>query len=114
MNRITRIAAIALSFAAAGSAFAESPNAIVPQVSTSVASRVDVQSQAAAVTVTEADLNKTVAVASTVTREQVRAQTLDAIANGELPAVSVDTNAFAVKPAAPRLADSMHLASLGR
>lgn len=103
MNRIARIAAIALSFAAAGSAFAESPNAAGPQVTLARAAAISAPTAVAATgVVTEADLQRSDVVASTRSRAEVRAATLAAIASGELPRVSVDTNAFAVEPMTAR------------
>lgn len=115
MNRITRIAAIALSFAAAGSAFAESPLAGVNDtVPVSVLSRADVLAQARGITVTEADLNQADAPASPRSRAEVRAEVAQALASRELPLVAVDSNAFAVQPAAQQPNGSLQLASAGR
>jgi len=100
MNRIARIAAIALSFAAAGTAFAESPDAAGPQVTLARAAAVSLPATVAATgVVTEADLQRAEVVASTRSRADVRAATLAAIASGDLPRVSFDSNAFAVEPA---------------
>lgn len=103
MNRIARIAVIALSFAAAGSAFAESPDAAGPQVTLARAAAIGAPTAVAATgVVTEADLQRSEVVAGTRSRADVRAATLAAIAKGELPYVSVDTNAFAVAPMTAR------------
>ena len=94
MNRITRIAAVALSFAAAGSAFAESPLAVTVQPSVSTLSRAEVAAQARAVTVGEAELNRAAPVLVARSRADVRAETMAAIASGEVQAYSTETNAF--------------------
>lgn len=108
MNRIARIAAVALSFAAAGSAFAESPDAAGPQVTLARAAAISAPTAVAATgVVTEADLQRSDVVASTRSRADVRAATLAAIATGELPLVSVDTNAFAVEPMTARAGQRM-------
>jgi hypothetical protein len=96
MNRIARIAAVALSFAAAGTAFAESPDAAGAQVTLARAEAIQVLPPAppAPLIVTEADLNKRRGRATSRSRADVRADTLAAIASAEvqtLPAVGHDT-----------------------
>ena len=96
MNRITRIAALALSFAAAGSAFAESPGLDTQHLSGSTLTRAEVtaevlQARAAGTLVaTEADLNKGEVVLTARSREAVRADTLAAIASGEVQALAAE------------------------
>jgi hypothetical protein len=112
MNRIARIAAVALSFAAAGTAFAESPDAAGPQVTLARAAAISVPTTVAATgVVTEADLQRSEVVASNRSRADVRTATLAAISNGELPYVSVDTNAFAVEPMKARTGQQLAAAT---
>jgi len=115
MNRIARIAALALSITAAGTAFAESPDAAGPQVTLAAPAAIQAPTAIAnARIVTEADLNRTEVVASSRTRADVRAETLAAIRSGDLPAVAHDTNAFAVSPIATRGAAGAQLAAAQR
>lgn len=103
MNRITRIAALALSFAAVGSAFAETPDFPAAQASLSIASRAQVQSEvlqaraAGTLTLGEAQLNRNDTATSLRSRAEVRAETLAAMASGELHALNSDSNDFAVR-----------------
>jgi hypothetical protein len=96
MNRITRIAALALSFAAVGSAFAESPGLDTQHLSGSTLTRAEVtaevlQARAAGTLVaTEADLNKGDTVLISRSRDAVRADTLAAIASGEVQALAAE------------------------
>ena len=96
MNRITRIAALALSFAAAGSAFAESPGLDDQRLAASTLTRAEVtaevlQARAAGTLVaTEADLNKGDTVLVSRSRDAVRADTLAAIASGEVQALAAE------------------------
>lgn len=100
MNRITRLAALALSLSAAGSAMAESPTVLAPQLSSSTLTRAEVQAgvlQARAMgqlLVGEAELNRGEAAVSLRSRTDVRNETLAAIASGEVQALSTETNAF--------------------
>lgn len=115
MNRIARIAAVALSFAAAGTAFAESPDAAGAQVTLARAAAIQAPTAVAdARIVTEADLNRGETIASTRTRADVRAETLAAIRTGDLPTVAHDTNAFAVQPMTARAAGAARLATAAR
>jgi hypothetical protein len=99
MTRFTQIAALALSFAAAGTAFAESPDVLAPQPALSIATRAEVQAVTLAAlanghhVVGEADLYKADA-ASVRSRADVRAETLAAIASGEVHALSTESNTF--------------------
>ena len=112
---MNRIAAVALSFAAAGTAYAESPNAAGPQVTLSRAAAIQAPTAVGdARIVTEADLNRGETVASTRTRADVRAETLAAMRAGDLPTVVHDTNAFAVEPITARAAHGAKVATLGR
>jgi len=96
MNRITRIAALALSFAAAGSAFAESPGLESQQQAASTLTRAEVTAQvlqaraAGTLAATEADLNKGEVVLTARSRDAVRADTLAAIASGEVQALAAE------------------------
>lgn len=115
MNRIARIAAVALSFAAAGAAYAESPDAAGPQVTPARAAAIQAPTAVAdARIVTEADLNRGETVSATRTRADVRAETLAAMRAGELPAVVRDTNAFAVEPMTARAAGGSRLVAAAR
>jgi len=115
MNRIARIAAVALSFAAAGTAFAESPDAAGAQVTLARPAAIQAPTASAdARIVTEADLNRGETVATTRTRADVRAETLAAIRAGDLPAVFHDTNAFAVQPMIARTAAVERVAAATR
>lgn len=100
MNRISRITAIALSLAAAGSAFAESPEVLSPQPAVSMLSRAEVRAEllqaraAGTLRSTEADFNRQDSIVSTRSRADVQAETLAAIASGEVRAGSHESNAF--------------------
>lgn len=88
MNRSsTTLAAIVLSFAAAGSAFADGDVYSGPQgaAPASTLTRAQVQAQAKGQgVVTEEQLNQSPTVSSTRSRADVRAETLQAIARHEL------------------------------
>lgn len=100
MSRITRITAIALSFAAAGSAFAESPDVLTPPPAISTLSRAAVHAEvlqaraAGTLRATEADFNRNDSLAATRSRAEVHAETLAAIASGEVRAMSHEANTF--------------------
>ena len=88
MNRITRIAAIALSFAAAGSAFADDIT-IDPVQHQSLKSRAQVQTelaqfQAAKVNPWSTSYNLSTGFQPQVSRAEVRAEVKAALASGEL------------------------------
>lgn len=99
MNRFTRIATVALSIAAAGSAFAESPTP-APAALNSSLTRAEVQAEllqaraAGTLVSTEDQFNKGADVAVSRSRDEVRAETLAAIASGEVQALSTESNAF--------------------
>jgi hypothetical protein len=101
MNRTSQIAALVLSIAAAGSAFAEGPiESFSAPATVSTLTRADVttqvlQAQAAGTLVaSEADLNRHVPVLIAQSREAVHSQTLAAVASGEAYALGAETNAF--------------------
>ena len=90
MKTSSLFAAIALTVAASGAAFAQEATYDYPQAATSQKSRAEVvadlrQAQAeGTLHIGEADHRAPVRIISTVTRAEVRAQTLAAIASGEL------------------------------
>ena len=88
MNRITRIAALALSVAAAGSAFAESPEMDYVKVPMPAAAATAAPRSVGVTAGGTADFDLSqyqgVAVSSQRSRAEVRAETLRAIARGEL------------------------------
>lgn len=99
MNRSIRIATVVLSLAAAGSAFAESPtpeSAVLHSSLTRAQVQADVQQARAAGTLvaTELQLNQAADVRVSRSRDDVRAETLAAIASGEVQALSTESNAF--------------------
>jgi hypothetical protein len=100
MNRTTRLAALILSFAAAGSAMAESPTVLAPHPTHSTLTRAEVQADVlrarsqGQLLLSEADLNRGETAVSLRSRADVRSETLAAIASGEVQALSTETNAF--------------------
>ena len=121
MNRTTRIAAIALSLAAAGSAFADDITVVAAQPTSSSLTRAAVQAEylharaAGELRLTEVDLHRADIVASTRSRADVRAETLAAIASGELHALNSDTDGFTVNlPRAKRASVDVQMARAGR
>ena len=101
MNRSTLLVALtmALSLVAAGSALADDPT-IEASRAPSTLTRAEVTAQvlqaraAGTLTVSDAQLNQGDAVVSTRSREDVRAETLAAIASGEIHALTAETVAF--------------------
>ena len=121
MNPIAQIAAVVLSVAAAGSAFAEGPiESFAAPATVSTLTRADVSAQvlqaqaAGTLAASEADLNRHVPVLVAQSRDAVRSQTLAAIASGEAQALGAETNAFS-HPFAPakRATVLTQMASLG-
>jgi len=121
MNRITRIAALAVSLVAAGGAFADDPTIEPPYQGVSTLTRADVKAQVQQVRVNgtlqtnDHRLKLAEPVQSLSSRAEVRAQTLQAIASGELHALNADESvAFdgSFRPAA-RTVDSQ-LAGVSR
>ena len=102
MNTTTRIAAIALSFFAAGASMAQGPldePVAYKAASASTVSRIQVQADLAQARVhgnaIRSDVENIVASGqSTLTRAEVRAETLRAIESGELQALNRDHNGF--------------------
>ena len=96
MNRITRLATIALSLAAAGSAFAESPTVNIGAPFASNLSRAEVVTQvlqasrAGTLPRNDAELYMVAVAPSNRSRDDVRAETLAAIASGELQALHAE------------------------
>lgn len=96
MNRITRIAAVALSFAAAGSAFAESPLVFEQPARSTITTRAAVQADVTRHTVvTEADLNRSDVVAVARSREAVRAEAVAAMSSADAQALGAEPAGFA-------------------
>jgi len=102
MKTSTLIAAIAVSFAAAGTAFAQEATYELPQPATSSVTRAQVQADLAqaradgSLRVTEADYQKGAPSESIRSRADVRAETLTAIANGEVHLLNSEQNSFDV------------------
>src|SRR5688572_18007203 len=96
----TLLAALSLSFAAAGSAFAQEATYELPQAAASSVSRADVLAelkQARAdgtLQLTEFDRNQGERFVAQRSRDEVRAETLAAIRSGELQALNRDHNGF--------------------
>lgn len=120
MNRIARIAAVALSFAAAGTAFAQEATYEMPQPVSSSLSRAQVQSELAQaraagnLLVTEADYQKGAPFSSQLSRAEVRAETLTAIANGEVQRLNSEHNAFSVMISGAKPESAVRTAQIGR
>lgn len=101
MNRFTRIAAVALSFAAAGSAFAESPLVFEQPARSTITTRAAVQAEvlqaraAGHALVTEADLNRSDVVAVARSREAVRAEAVAALSSADAQALGAEPAGFA-------------------
>ena len=115
MNTIARIAAIALSITAAGTALAESPNAAGPQVVFAQPAALKAPTAIAAGTVvTEDQLQRGETIVSTRTRADVRAETVAALANGDLPLVATDGNVYGGDAVMARARADGRLAALTR
>jgi hypothetical protein len=102
MKTSTLIAAITVSFAAAGTAFAQEATYELPQPVSSSLSRAQVQADLAqaradgSLLVTEADYQGRAPFASPLSRAEVRAETLAAIANGDVQRLNGEHNGFSV------------------
>jgi hypothetical protein len=102
MKTSTLVAAIAVSFAAAGTAFAQEATYELPQPASSTLSRAQVQAELAqaradgSLRVTEADYQKSAPFTSALSRDAVRAETLAAIASGEVRLLNSEQNSFSV------------------
>lgn len=100
MKTSTLIAAIAVSFAATGAAFAQEATYELPQPATSSVTRAQVQADLAqaradgSLRVTEADYQKSAPFTSVLSRDAVRAETLAAIASGEVHLLNSEQNSF--------------------
>jgi hypothetical protein len=109
MNTTTRIAAIALSFFAAGAALADDPTIepVVPKTSTVTRAQVQAElAQARAsglLLVNDAVGVPAAPLLSQKTRAEVRAELIEAIANGDLQALNSD-NSFDGRVQAKRAA----------
>lgn len=107
MNRITRLAALAVTLAATGSAFAESPAAgyeggaagtSAAAVTDSRATPTSLQAPRGVALVTEADLNRADPVGQAQTRQAVREATSQALARGEIRAAGGELGPFSGAP----------------
>jgi len=102
MKTSTLIAAITVSFAAAGTAFAQEATYDLPQPVSSSLSRAQVQAELAQARadgrqlVTEAGYQERAPFASQLSRAEVRAETLAAIASGEVQRLNGEHNGFSV------------------
>ena len=120
MKTSTLIAAIAVSFAAAGTAFAQEATYEMPQPVSSSLSRAQVQSELAQaraagnLLVTEADYQKGAPFSSQLSRAEVRAETLTAIANGEVQGLNSEHNAFSVMISGAKPESAVRRAKIGR
>jgi len=107
MNRISRIAALAVTLAAAGTAFADDITIEAPQTTTSTVTRAQVQAELAqfkrpgVANPWSTSYDQFKSVQSTKTRAEVRAETLQAVASGEIAAIGAESNGFdgSFKPA---------------
>jgi hypothetical protein len=112
IHRSIRLAVLALSVTAAGSALAEGPVGALAaplQATPSTLTRAAVTAQvlqaqrAGTLAIPEVGRNRHTPVpASTLSRETVRAMTLDALASGEAQSLGAETNAFS-RPAVSAL-----------
>jgi hypothetical protein len=120
MKTSTLIAAIAVSFAATGTAFAQEATYELPQRASSELSRAQVQSELAQaraagnLLVTEADYQKGTPFASQLSRAEVRAETLTAIANGEVQRLNSEQNGFSVMISGAKPEGAVRTAQIGR
>jgi len=120
MKTSTLIAAIAVSFAAAGTALAQEATYELPQPVSSSVSRAQVQADLAqaradgSLRVTEADYQKRAPFESQVSRAEVRAETLAAIANGEVQLLNSEQNGFSVMIPVATPGGALRTAQTGR
>jgi len=120
MKTSTLIAAIAVSFAAAGTALAQEATYDLPQPVGSNVSQAQVRAElaqaraAGKLLVTEADYQKPAAFASQLSREQVKAETLAAIASGEVRLLNSEQNTFSVAIPDTLPAAGVRTAQVGR
>jgi hypothetical protein len=120
MKTSTLIAALAVSFAAAGTAFAQEATYELPQPVSSSLSRAQVQSELAQaraagnLLVTEADYQKGAPFSSQISRAEVRAETLTAIANGEVQRLNSEQNGFSVMISGTTPEGAVRTAQIGR
>ncbi len=120
MKTSTLIAAIAVSFAAAGTALAQEATYEMPQRASSELSRAQVQSELAQaraagnLLVTEADYQKGAPFASQLSRAEVRAETLAAIANGEVQQLNSEQNGFSVMISGTTPEGALRTSQVGR
>lgn len=120
MKTSTLIAAIAVSFAAAGTAFAQEATYELPQPVSSSLSRAQVQAELAQartagnLLVTEADYQLHAPFESQLSRAEVRAETLAAIANGEVQRLNSEHNGFGVMISGATPQDAVRTAQIGR
>ena len=120
MKTSTLIAAIAVSFAATGTAFAQEATYELPQRASSELSRAQVQSELAQaraagnLLVTEADFQKGAPFASQLSRAEVRAETLAAIANGDVQRLNSEYNGFSVMISGAMPESALRTAQIGR
>jgi len=102
MKTSTLIAALAVSFAAAGTALAQDATYELPQPASSSVSRAQVQAElaqaraAGQLLVTEADYQKSAPTERVLSRADVKAATLAAIASGEVHLLNREQNTFSV------------------
>jgi hypothetical protein len=120
MKTSTLIAAIAVSFAAAGTAFAQEATYELPQPVSSSVSRAQVQADLAQaraagnLLVTEADYQKHTPLESQLSRAEVRAETLAAIANGDVQRLNSEYNGFSVMISGAMPESALRTAQIGR
>jgi Domain of unknown function (DUF4148) len=119
MKTSTLIAAFALSFAAAGTTFAQEATYELPQPLTSTTSRAQVQAELqkaradGTLRVTEGDFQKSAPFVAQRNRVDVQAETLAAIASGEIAARNGEHGTYAA-PASRSGADSLRMATATR
>jgi hypothetical protein len=120
MKTSTLIAAIAVSFAAAGTAFAQEATYELPQRASSELSRAQVQAELAQaraagnLLVTEADYYEVTPSESRFSRADVRTETLGAIANGDVQRLNGEYNGFSLTLSGAAPKSSLRTAQIGR
>lgn len=119
MKTSTLIAAIAVSFAAAGTALAQEATYELPQPTSSSITRAQVQAELAqaradgSLLVTEADYQEGARFESQLSRADVRAETLAAIASGEVRVLNSEQNTFSVATPGAMPEAALHTARAG-
>ena len=120
MKTSTLIAAVAVSFAAAGTALAQEATYELPQPASSSVTRAQVQAELAqaradgSLLVTEADYQRRAPFESQFSRAEVKAETLAAIASGEVQLLNSEQSSFSVVTPGTMPGGSLRTAQVGR